>query len=102
MITKEDIDAIRKIEDTYGLPLFRMALTLLVDVGVRHFNDAGTVADDIEQIIAQREADKNNGKIPIMTLEFQCEIVRCAAELAGFSIWTLFKYIKKYVVIGGI
>ena len=34
-----------------------------------------------------------------MTPQFQCEILRCAAELAQFSPWTLFGYIKKYVVV---
>lgn len=50
-------------------------------------------------IIAQGETDKANGIVPIMTPEFQCEILRCAAELAKFNIWDLFIYIKKHVTI---
>lgn len=89
---------IRDIEDKYGLMLFRMGLTHLVDVGVRNLN-VDDVEESIKQITAKGEADKANSIVPVMTPEFQCEIVRCAAELARFSIWTLFAYIKEHVVI---
>jgi hypothetical protein len=84
------------IENKYGLILFRMGLSHLVDVGHRHLDDA-FVAESIEQIIAKGEADKAKGVVPVMTPEFQCDIVHCAAELAQFSICNLFAYIKKYV-----
>lgn len=89
---------IRNIENKYGLVLFRMSLSHLVDVGHRNLTDEN-VEESVRQIMAQGEEDSANGKIPVMTLEFQCEIVRCAAELARFSIWTLFAYIKKYVEV---
>lgn len=94
----EDIAAIHALENQYGLILFRMGLSYLVDVGHRNLTDEN-VEESIRQIMAQGEEDSANGKIPVMTLEFQCEIVRCAAELARFSIWTLFAYIKKYVEV---
>ena len=86
------------IEKKYGLALFRMALTHLVDVGTRHLTD-GNVDEAIKQITANGKADKANGVTAIMTAEFQCEIVRCAASLAKFDIWELFAYIKNYVPI---
>jgi hypothetical protein len=95
---QENIRAIRNIEDKYGLVLFRMGLSHLVDVGHSNLGD-DAVEEGIRQIMAQGEVDKAAGKMPIMTPEYQCEILRCAAELAHFSIWTLFKYIKKYVVV---
>ncbi len=85
----DSMKAIRAIEDKYGLPLFGMALTHLVDVGVRNLND-DTVAECIKQIMADGEADKGQ----FMSPEFQCAIIRCAAELAKLSIWDLFRYIK--------
>lgn len=88
---------IQAIEDKYGLVLFRMGLTHLIDVGIRHLDDE-SVAESIKQIEAQGEADKNKKGTPVMTTEFQCNIVRCAAELAKISIWSLIAYIKKYVV----
>lgn len=86
------------VENKYGSVLFRMGLTQLVDVGVRHLTNDNVEAS-IRQIIAEGEINKANGVVTIMTPEFQCEIVRCAAELARFSIWDLFAYIKKYVLI---
>jgi len=86
------------IENKYGIALFRMGLTHLADVGIRHLDD-GNVNEAIKQIAANEEADKANGVVNIMTAEFQCEIVRCAAELAKFSVWELFAYIKNHVAI---
>jgi hypothetical protein len=89
---------INDIENKYGLVLFRMGLSHLMDSGIRNFDDK-LVADYIAQIMAKAEEDKANGVNPVMSPEFQCEIVRCAAELSHFSVWTLFAYIKEYVVI---
>jgi hypothetical protein len=86
------------IEKKYGRALFRIALTHLVDVGTRHLTDEN-VDEAIKQIAANDKADKANGVTAIMTAEFQCEIVRCAASLAKFDIWDLFAYIKNYVPI---
>lgn len=86
------------VENKYGSVLFRMGLTQLEDVGVRQLTDDNVEAS-IRQIIVGGEINKANGVVTIMTPEFQCEIVRCAAELAKFSIWDLFTYIKKYVPI---
>lgn len=78
--------------------LFRMALTHLVDVGVRHLT-AENVEESIVLIRAKDKAARAGGGVPIMTAEFQIELVRCAAELAKFSTWDLFRYIKEYVHI---
>jgi len=94
----DDIRSIQNIENKYGLVPFRMGLTHLVDVGHRNLGSE-EVEEGIKQILAQGEEDKDNGKRSFMTPEFQCEILRCAAELAQFSPWTLFCYIKKHVVV---
>lgn len=99
--TKEKLKEIRNIENKYGLMLFRMGLSHLVDVGHRNLTDEN-VEESVRQIMAEGETSKTNGRISIMTPEFQCEVLRCAAELAQFSVWTLFAYIKKYVDIGGL
>lgn len=89
---------IRALEDKYGLMIFRAALTHLVDVGHRNLDDA-SVEEGIVQIITQGELDKADGVRPIITPEFKCEILRCATDLAKFTPWTLFAYIKKHVVV---
>jgi hypothetical protein len=92
----DTLKAIRALEDKYGLPLFGMALTHLVDVGVRHLTN-----ENVDASIKQITASGSDDKPQFMTPEFQCAIVRCAAELARFSIWDLFRYIKKNLTIGG-
>jgi len=96
--TQEKMKEIQALENKYGLILFRMGLTHLVDAGFSNLDD-NSVKEGIEQILAQGEIDKADGKISIMTPEFKCEILRCAFDLTKFSIWTLFAYIKKHVVV---
>ena len=95
---KEDINAIKTLERKYGTVLFRMGLSHLVDIGYRNLGD-DEVEEGVRQIMAQGEEDRANGKKPVMTPEFLCEVLRCATELARFSIWTLFAYIKYHVVV---
>jgi hypothetical protein len=89
---------ISAIENKYGLVLFRMGLSHLADVGIRHLDDEN-VNEAVRQIAANEEADKADGIVTIMTADFHCAIVRCAAELAKFSVWELFAYIKNHVAI---
>jgi hypothetical protein len=96
---KSNLNKIRAIEDKYGLVLFRCGLGHLMDMGHQNFDD-DVVAENVKLIMAQGEKDKANGNITILTPEYQCEILYCAAELAKFSVWTLFAYIKKYVHVG--
>ena len=93
------MEEIRALEDKYSLMIFRMSLTHLVDVGFRAFFNEGMVATDIETIMKQHEEDKTKDKTPILSSRFQCEVLRCSAELAKFSIWTILAYIKKHVVV---
>ena len=95
---KNSVKSIREIEDKYGYVMFRMALSHLMDVGIRNFSDEN-VATAIQQILVKDEESKSKNGVSIMGVDFQCEIVRCAAELSKFSVWELFYYIKKYVHI---
>lgn len=98
---KERMNEIRNIENKYGLMLFGMGLCHLVDTGHKHFTDS-YVEEGIRQIMAEGEKDAANGVHQIMTPEFQCEILRCAADLAKFSIWTLFAYIKNHMEVSSL
>lgn len=79
---------IQAIENKYGMMLFRMAFTHLMDVGRRHMSDPELVAESCKTI---RETTKPNS---IMTADFQCSIMECAAELTQFSIDDLLRYVK--------
>ena len=85
--------ALKTLERKYGDVLFRMALAHMVDVGARNLTDEN-VEVAIVQIYGKEVADKDNGVISIMTPDFQIQIVRCASELAKFSIWDVFQYLK--------
>ena len=78
--------------------MFRMGLTHLMDVGMRNFDDEN-VASACEKIERDARIAGEQGRIQVMTPEFQCGIVRCAAELAMFSVWEILAYIKKHVII---
>jgi hypothetical protein len=100
-IINNKLKEIREIENRYGLAPFRMGLSHLVDVGHRNLRESD-IEKSIQLIMKQGENDAARGRISVMTPEFQCEILRCAAELARFGIWTLFAYIKKHVAVGDI
>ena len=91
-----DLNEIKDIENKYGLILFRMGLTHLIDAGHRNLDDE-SAAECIRQILEKAENDTEHRSI--MTPDFQCNVVRCAAELAKFAIWDLIAYIKKYVTV---
>ena len=95
---QKQMKEIQALENKYGLVGFRTGLTHLVDVGHGNLDDEA-VDNTIKEILEKGDADKADGKISIMTPEFQCEILRCSAELAKFSVWMLFAYIKKYVEV---
>jgi len=92
----EKMKEITAVQDKYGLAVFNMGLTHLMDVGVRHMTDENIEAG-INRILA--EANNPNSGTPFITPKLQCGIIRCAAELAKFSIWELFAFIKKHIFI---
>jgi hypothetical protein len=98
VIMDDPLKDIRAIEDKYGLVLFRMGLSHLVDVGIKHLTELD-IEETVKFIRAYDVMERANGGLPVMTADFQCQIIRCAAELAQFSPCTLFAYIKKYVEV---
>ena len=55
---------------------------------------------DIREYLLDNNPGKNSKvQSALDAFEFQCDVLRCAAELTAFSICTLFAYIKKYVVV---
>lgn len=70
--------------------LFRMAVSHLIDVGMRNLSDED-VNETCEEIMKQ-----DDSKL-FMTNEYQCDIVRTAAELAKINHIDLLIYISKYV-----
>ena len=96
---KSNIVAIKALEDKYGLELFWMSAIHLFDVGMNIMRDKTAVEKEISAIMEQDKADSTNGKITVMSPNFKCAILECAAELAMFSPLTVFAYVKAYLVI---
>lgn len=89
--SKEKIISLRKNE-----LLFRMAISHLMDVGIRHLTE-----ENVNETCASiMEEDDSHS---FMTNEFQCEIVRMAYELSKIDHIHLLTYISRevYYDVGG-
>lgn len=85
--SKKTLDAIRNRNEI----MFRMAISHLMDVGIRNLDEAGIrlTCNAIE-----KEDDYNH----IMTNAFKCDIVKTAGELAKIDHIHLLVYIQKEIV----
>lgn len=77
-------DAKQKLEKMYksNLTLFNMAAIYLLNVGISNIDEV-----DIEEVRKQAEEKEKEilarGKFSAMTVDYQCEIVRVAKEIAN-------------------
>lgn len=86
--SKKQIEAIR---NKVGEMIFRMGISHLMDVGIRHLTKE-SVEDTCKKIM-----QKDDSKA-FMTNEFECHLVRTAYELAQISHTDLIVYIQREVV----
>jgi len=89
---------LRALENKYGYIPFCMALTHLFDKGYGNFNEK-FVEEGFKAILAEEEADKKNGTRSFVSPDLKRGILRCCAELAKYSILTLFAYIKEHITV---
>lgn len=85
--SKKKIDVIRNGNHEM---IFRMAISHLMDVGIRHLDEAN-IKRTCEEI--QKEDDSR----AFMTNSFKCELVRTAGELAKIDHIHLLVYIQREV-----
>ena len=81
---------IDKIRNENHEIMFRMAISHLMDVGIRHL-DEGNIEYTCNEI--QKEDDSHS----FMTNNFKCELVRMAGELAKIEHTHLLVYIQREV-----
>lgn len=86
MESKKKLDELRKRNEV----LFRMAISHLMDTGIRHFTEK-SVARTCAEIMKQDDSHS------IMTNEFQCELVKTAAEIAKLDHIHVLTYIGREV-----
>lgn len=84
--SKKKIDEIRNKNEM----LFRMAISHLMDVGIRHLDEANI---RLTCNIINKEDDSHS----FMTNEFKCDIVKTAGEIAKIDHIHLLNYISKEV-----
>lgn len=85
--SKNAIDNIRRYDEM----MFRMAISHLMDVGIRHL-DEENIKRTCEEI--QKEDDSKS----FMTNNYMCDLVRMAGELAKIDHIHLLVYIQREVV----
>ena len=87
--SKKKIEEVRQTNEA----AFRMAISHLVDVGIRHLTE-----DNIERTCSQimQEDDSKT----LLTNEFKCELIRMAGELAHIDHIHLLVYISREMYFG--
>ena len=85
--SKKKIDEIRRYDEV----MFRMAISHLVDVGIRHLDE-----DNIKRTCdaIQKEDDSKS----FMTNNYKCDLIRMAGELAKIEHIHLLVYIQREIV----
>lgn len=86
--SKKQIEAIR---NKYGEVAFRMAISHLMDVGIRHLTEE-LVEETCEKMM------KEDDSKAFVTNEFKCDLVRAAYELAQVPHIDVLVYIQREVV----
>lgn len=86
MESKKKLDELRRKNEI----LFRMAISHLMDTGIRHFTEE-SVARTCAEIMKQDDSHS------IMTNEFQCELVKTAAEIAKLDHIHVLTYIGREI-----
>ena len=84
--SKKKIDEIRRYDEM----MFRMAISHLIDVGIRHLDDEN-INRTCEEI--QKEDDRKS----FMTNNYKCDLIRMAGELAKIEHIHLLIYIQKEI-----
>ena len=87
----ENKQKIEVIRNKYGEMMFRMAISHLMDVGIRHLTEEN-VKETCEEIMQEDDSKA------FMTNEFKCDLIRAAYELAQISHTDLLVYIQREVV----
>ena len=87
---------IAQIEERYGLMIFTMALTYIMDIGIQNRRN---IKKCLEKVELNKQKDKKSGVTGILTPEHEHEIINCAMDLSNFNSWVLIKYLKNNLVL---
>ena len=90
MSYKESKKMLDDIRARHGEVMFRMAISHLMDVGIRNL-DKDTCTSTCKEIMAQDDSKS------FMTNQFQCELIWLAHELAQIPHIDLLVYIQRHI-----
>ncbi len=85
---------IKELHQKYGEYVFRLALSVLFDIGMKNVKDS-ELKKQCEEI-AQKTPDN-----ALITGEMQANIYRCAHALSEMSVWDILKYVRTDLEIDG-
>ncbi len=94
MDKKDTLRIIDTIHQRSGDVQFRMAIQHLFDTGHQNFNEA-----NVEE--AKETIRRNSSRTPILTPDFQCELLDCCLELSRLPIWDVLLYVKSFLGMEG-
>lgn len=95
--SKKKINAIRNEYSTAGDVLFRAAIQMLIEHGQANFNDEEWYAEAIKSINDKHDEVEAQGKILVISRNFDLAIVECAKKLAEIEIYDLIIYMQREV-----
>lgn len=87
--SEKQLNELRRINEA----VFRMAISHLMDVGIRHLT-----AENVEETCAEMMQEDDSKSL--MTNEFKCELLRMAGELAKIDHIHLLVYISREMYFG--
>ena len=99
--TKKQLDAIRSKYSCAGDIIFRTAIQYIVEHGQYNFRNEAWFNDCIAHVDKRHDLADSQGKILIMTRDFEKALLECAKELAEISPYDFLTYIQQEVWLGG-
>ena len=99
--TKKQLDAIRSKYSCAGDIIFRTAIQYIVEHGQYNFRNEAWFNDCIAHVDKRHDLADSQGKILIMTRDFEKALLECAKELAEIEAYDFLTYIQREVWLGG-
>jgi hypothetical protein len=97
--SKKAMDKIRRTYGCRGEVLFRTALQYVVECGQHTIKDKEWLKEQMDEIDARHDKVEGQGRILIVSRDFEKAIIKCAAEIAEIPTYDLMVYIQREVYL---
>lgn len=95
--SKKVLDKIRNEYGCKGEVLFRTALQYVIEAGQENLKDEEWVNGVIKTVNQKHNQFESEGKVLLITRDFEIAIIECASELAKIEAYDLLMYIQREV-----